>query len=252
MTDNTAHLLHPRTPAEQLQRIFDGEEPGDDGLIAALSRQVLAERDQLADRVESAEVCQQQAEDYARAYADAFERLHGRVVGTCDLDAAEAPPPSETYWADQIERLLHDARQLADGIDPMGTPEPTPHLVTVTHHSAAIDPSDTREHEYLVADHTGGGWFSHLVQHSATCNLLPYGKPCWFDDEWNNGAYSYENVAPGQYHVLPAHQDVGDHLGEFSHTEDYLDYTRIGDAPERTAAPTPAVPFGTYSEEPPF
>jgi len=54
-TDERAeHLLHPRSVADQLRAIFAGGERADDGLIAALAREVLAERDGLRQRIASA------------------------------------------------------------------------------------------------------------------------------------------------------------------------------------------------------
>lgn len=47
-TERIDHLLHPRTPAEQLRAILAGGEHADDGRIAALAKDVLAERDRLA------------------------------------------------------------------------------------------------------------------------------------------------------------------------------------------------------------
>lgn len=247
------HVLHPRTAVEQLHAIFDGTEHADDGRIAALAKQLLAERDQLAEQLRGAQACQTQAEDYARAYIDAFERLHLRVVGTCDLDAAEAPAPSEQFWADQIERLLQDAKQLYDAIDPMiGTrPESTPHLVVVTHLDPGFDHNDRRPFEYVIGNDVVG-WTSHLVTHSAICHLLAYGEQCWFDDEWHHGQFDYGATPPGLYRVLHGQQDVGDHHGEYSHTEDFLDYQRIGNAPTPAADTTPTHSHAGYSEEAPF
>jgi len=125
-----------------------------------------------------------------------------------------------------------------------------PHQVTVTQLGGDFDLSDKREHEKLVADGATGGWVSHLVQHPPACHQLRYGQLCPFDDEWENGQYTYDDLSPGLYDVLPGHHDVGDHNGEYSHTEDYLVYTPIGDAPQRPA-PAAAIWPG-YSEEPPF
>lgn len=43
--ERVEHLLHPRTAAEQLRSIFAGREYADDGRIAALAREVLADLD---------------------------------------------------------------------------------------------------------------------------------------------------------------------------------------------------------------
>lgn len=184
------------------------------------------------ERAEVAQLCQTQAEDFARAYIDAFERLHGHVIGTCDLDAAEAPPPAETYWADQIEQLLHAARQLADGLDPMddSRAKAAPHLVTVTRLDAGFDPSDTRRFEYIVGNDVTGR-VSHLVTHSAACHLLPYGQQCWLDDEWEHGQFSFADIAPGRYIVTLRRQDIGS--GESSVTEEAPEYQPLNSSPTR-------------------
>lgn len=256
MTDTTEHTTP--TAADQLDDIYDGTPPpGADILIPQLAKQLLAdyralaaERDAAAQRATCAEDCQLLTEQYAQAYIDAFERLHVRVVGTCDLDATEAPPPAEPFWADQLQRLLRAAHDLAENLDPMGgLDQPIPHLVDVTHLPDGFDRSDLRAHEYVIGNDTAG-YVSHQVTHSAACHLLPYGEACWFDDEWNNGQFTYDDIAPGRYVVTRCRQDVGDHRGEFSHTEEYLDYERIGDAPQRTTA-APSDGAG-YSEESPF
>jgi hypothetical protein len=158
-----------------------------------------------------------------------------------DLTECAQATPGE-YWRSVAAR--HQPGALA-------SPQPpAPHRVTVTSLGSDFDLSDKREHELLITDNATGGWISHLVQHPAACHQLAYGAVCWFDDEWESGHFSYDGIAPGVYDVLSGRQDVGDHFGEYSHTEEYLDYVRIGDAPERPpgAAPTAA----GHSEEPPF
>lgn len=143
-----------------------------------------------------------------------------------DLTECAQATPGE-YW--RTVAAQHQPGALA-------SPQPpAPHQVTVTRLPAAFDLSDKREHELLITDNATGGWISHLVRHTAACHRLPYGEICWFDEEWENGEYIYDDIAPGLYEVRRHQQDVGDHRGEFSHTESYLDYQRIGDAPERPA-----------------
>ena len=206
-------------------------------------RAILAERRALTARAEAAEA--------------AFEHLHARVNRDFNFDAAESACPEDEYWARLMDDLVTFANDLSQALEAVslsagcgGKRERAPHTVTVTHLDSGFDQADQKPHELLVADHASGGWISHLVQHPAACNLLPYGRQCWFDDEWNNGQFTYADTEPGLYRVTPGHQDVGDHHGEYSHTEDYLDYQRIGDVPEPPEPPA-AVAAG-YSEEPPF
>ena len=218
-------MTTPRTAAEQLADIYDGvPPPGADLLIPQLAKQLLDEH---------------------RRLQDAFELLHGRVVGTCDLDANEAPPPAETFWADQLEQLLHTARELVGDIEPEKHPA---HTVTVTKLAAGFDHNDKREHEYVVGNDTIG-WTSHQVTHPAACHALPYGRACWLDETWYEGPYRYDEVAPGTYQATWVSEAVGDHLGEFSHMDEYVHYERTGDAPERPAKPEP---WGGYSDGVPF
>lgn len=144
------------------------------------------------------------------------------------LDAAEAAP------------CRHD--------DATAPADLQPHQVIVTHLPPGFDHNDRQAHEYVIGNDVVG-WTSYLVQHPAACHRLPYGEYCWFDDEWHNGQFDYDNVAPGLYSVTHGHQDVGDHHGEYSHTEDFLHYERIGDAPER---PAPAAADAESSGEAPF
>lgn len=221
-----------------LDRLSDGSPQTARVRVDAL-RALMLEHDRLRiklkstrEQAEGAEWCWHQAEDYARAYIDAFEQLHGRVVGTCDLDAAEAPPPAEAYWADQIEQLLHTARELAEDLDPMDDSQAkaAPHLVTVTRLDVGFDPSDTRRFEYIVGNDVTGR-ISHLVTHSAACHLLPYGQQCWLDDEWERGQFSFADIAPGRY-IVTLHRQAIDG-GETSGTEESPEYQRLNTSPAR-------------------
>lgn len=206
-------------------------------------RTMLAERHALTMRAETTE--------------SAFDQLHARINRDFNFDAGECAPPEGETALRMMDDLVTFANDLSHGLEAVtqidtrtGKPAPAPHAVTVTHLDSGFDQADQKPHELLVADHASGGWVSHVVAHPAACNLLPYGQQCWFDNEWHNGQFTYDNVEPGLYRVLPAQQDVGDHRGEYSHTEDYLDYQRIGDAPDRPAAA--AAGTAGYSEEPPF
>jgi hypothetical protein len=223
--------------------------------------------DQLRRQLEAAEAAPCKHSDTITA-ADLLRYLPcqdgaGRLALWC-TDCAPDPTRDAPFWteddaAEQVTEFTlanlvaiaeqHEQRHHAEEHKPAADADPVPHTVTVTRLPAGFDTSDTHEFELLVADNTTGGWVSHLVQHPTACYTLPYGKPCWFDDEWENGQFSYETVEPGLYTVLPGHHDVGDHRGEYSHTEDYLDYERIGDAPDR---PTEAIDTAGYSEESPF
>jgi hypothetical protein len=192
--------------------------------------------DKLQSAVESLE--------YAASHGEESE-LGAVAVDTAHLRALL------TERAEIAEKLAVAMRTVATiARTPGARAAPSSHQVTVTHLSGDFDLDDKQEHEKLVADGATGGWVSHLVAHPPACHRLPYGRVCWFDDEWENGQFTYEDIAPGLYTVLPGHQDVGDHNGEYSHTEDYLVYTRVGDAPD-CPAPAAAVAAG-YSEEPPF
>jgi len=259
------HTEKPRTTTplsvvDQLADIFDGTPPpGADVLIPQLAKQLLADhRFTLVElaaataRLEAAEACQLQAEEYAETYIEAFERLSMRVHRDFNFDAGESAAPADERWARVMDDLVTFTEELADRLDPMGgVGEPTPHLVDVTRLPKGFDSNDTRPHEYVIGNDVFGR-FSHQVTHSAACHLLPYGKLCWFDDEWHNGQFAYDNIEPGRYAVTRGRQDVGDHHGEYSHTDEFLHYERIGDAPERPAA-APSGPLGAgNSQEPPF
>lgn len=241
--DAAAAYLYLR-PFLALSDLLPDGTPQDAPVRIGPLRTMLAERHALTTRAETTE--------------SAFDQLHARINRDFNFDAAESAAPEDEYWARLMDDLVTFANDLSHALETMtqveartGKPQPAPHMVTVTHLDPGFDPNDQKPHELLISNHASdSGWISHLVEHPAACNLLPYGQRCWFDDEWHNGQFTYDAVEPGLYRVLPAQQDVGDHRGEYSHTEDYLDYQRIGDAPKPPEPPA-AVAAG-YSEEPPF
>ena len=226
-----------RTAAEQLADIFDGDPPpGADLLIPQLAKQLLAEHGTLRARI--AADCAQRADYYNHP------EIWKPQSQSPDAIAARAMQQAWSTAARLIRSGEIPAEHVQDG-EPDAHP---PHQVTVTSLPPGFDHSDQREYEYIVGNDTAG-WTSHQVEHPDACHALPYGRVCWLDENWYDGPYRYDEVEPGTYRVTLEHQDIGDHRGEYSHTEQYVHYERTGDASERPAKPEPV---GGYSDGAPF
>lgn len=193
-----------------------------------------------------------------RDYLAVHLRVHGphTPVGTID----ESAQPGGFLWkltpADLGRALVpanrhvtHAGMQAPHGEPADDESEKYPaHTVIVTRLPAGFDHQDRREHEYVVGNDVAG-WTSHQVTHPDACHELPYGRPCWLDENWYEGSYRPDELEPGQYEATWVSQMVGDHHGEFSHTDEYVRYERTGDAPERPGSPEPSE---GYSTKPPF
>jgi len=265
-------MTTPRTAAEQLEDIFDGDPPdGADLLIPQLAKQLFDEHRQLKASNEL------MARELQRGALDTTGPLREIAALRAELEAVAAERDQLCAAVDRTTKRLtryYDAgvrdvniRQVIGLLSPTwpdGNYEATPdhadaqtapaaqthppHQVVVTHLPGGFDLSDRKPHEQLIGNGVAG-WVSHLPAHPAACHQLPYGTQCWFDDEWEHGQYTYDDVQPGLYTVTHVREDVGDHEGEYSHTEEYLHYERTGDAPERPAKPEP---WGGYSDGAPF
>lgn len=83
------------------------------------------------------------------------------------------------------------------------------------------------------------------VDHDPSCSTLPAGACCWYD----LNAKEYSGQAPhevGLYRVRIAHQEVGDHLGEFSHVDEYLEVEQFDETSGawKPWTPEPTKPYG--------
>lgn len=181
--------------------------------------------------------------------ADDIQDLTLEIIGNPQQPTGDVEP---THYGPGVmgEPTTHLGNRATCGAPDCADDEPAPHVVAVTHLPGDFDMNDRKPHEQLIGNGVAG-WVSHQVTHPPACHALPYGQPCPFDDEWENGQYTYDDTPPGLYHVQNRAHDVADHEGEYSHTEDYLDYQRVGDPPQRTVSP-PA-DFGPhYSDGVPF